>query len=156
MNQSRISPAPTNSYWHNNLNTRIWKKQEKTDWSVYFCKKLMLMLVNKDCVNRVPKATDFPFSFRASIKKRVIKMAVKSEVPIPINKVVANPLMGPVPNTKRINAVSPVVILASKIEDNALLNPSATDFLSPLPFLSSSLTLSKINPNRPILQRILS
>ena len=103
------------------------------------------MLVNKDCVNRVTKATDFPFSFRASIKKRVIKMAVKSEVPIPINKVVANPLMGPVPNTKRINAVSPVVILASKIEDSALLNPSATDFLSPLPFLSSSLTLSKIN-----------
>ena len=102
-------------------------------------------MVNNDWVNRVPKVRDFPFSFRASIKKRVIKMAVKSEVAIPINKVVANPLMGPVPNTKRINAVSPVVILASKIEDSALLNPSAMAFLMPLPFLSSSLTLSKIN-----------
>ena len=103
------------------------------------------MLVNNDWVNRVPKLRDFPFSFRASIKKRVIKMAVKSDVAIPINKVVANPLMGPVPKTKRINAVSPVVILASKIEDSALLNPSEMAFLRPLPFLSSSLTLSKIN-----------
>ena len=103
------------------------------------------MLLNKDCVNLVPKATDFPFSFRASIKKRVMKMAVKSEVAIPINRVVANPLMGPVPKTKRINAVSPVVMLASKIEESALLNPSATAFLNPFPFLSSSLTLSKIN-----------
>ena len=48
-------------------------------------------------------------------------MAVKSEVAIPINRVVANPLMGPVPKTKRINAVSPVVMLASKIEDSALI-----------------------------------
>ena len=72
-------------------------------------------------------------------------MAVNREVAMPINKVVANPLIGPVPNTKRINAVSPVVILASKIEDSALLNPSAMAFLRPLPFLSSSLTLSKIN-----------
>ena len=94
----------------------------------------MLILVNNDWVNRVPKATDFPFSFRASIKKRVMKMAVKSEVAIPINRVVANPLMGPVPKTKRINAVSPVVMLASKIEESALLNPSATAFLRPLPF----------------------
>ena len=103
------------------------------------------MLLNKDCVYLVPKATGFTFSFRASIKKRVMKMAVKSEVAIPINRVVANPLMGPVPKTKRINAVSPVVMLASKIEESALLNPSATAFLKPFPFLSSSLTLSKIN-----------
>ena len=92
------------------------------------------MLLNKDCVNLVPKATDFPFSFRASIKKRVMKMEVKSEVAIPINRVVANPLMGPVPKTKRINAVSPVVMLASKIEESALLNPSVTAFLKPFPF----------------------
>ena len=72
-------------------------------------------------------------------------MAVNKEVAIPINKVVAKPLIGPVPNTKRINAVKPVVIFASKIDERALLNPSETDFLRPFPFLSSSLILSNIN-----------
>ena len=39
-------------------------------------------------------------------------------------RVVAKPLIGPVPNTNKIKAVKPVVIFASKIEDNALENPS--------------------------------
>ena len=55
-----------------------------------------------------------------------MKIAVKSEVTIPIKSVVANPLIGPEPKMKRIIAVRPVVMLASRIEDNALLNPSAT------------------------------
>ena len=64
--------------------------------------------------------------------------------PIPISSVVAKPFIGPVPKINKINAVKPVVIFASKIEDNALLNPSDTDFLKPLPFLSSSRTRSNI------------
>ena len=69
---------------------------------------------------------------------------MKSEVPIPISNVVAKPFIGPVPKINKINAVKPVVIFASKIEDSALLNPSDTDFLKPLPFLSSSRTRSNI------------
>ena len=48
-----------------------------------------------------------------------INIAVKSDVIIPIKRVVANPSIGPVPNTFKIKAVNPVVIFASKIEDNA-------------------------------------
>ena len=43
--------------------------------------------------------------------------------------------MGPVPNTNNINAVRPVVMLASRMEDRALLNPSATALR--IPFLSA-------------------
>ena len=53
-----------------------------------------------------------------------MKMAVNSEVAIPINKVVAKPLIGPVPSIKRIKAVNPVVMLASRIDESALLKPS--------------------------------
>ena len=73
-----------------------------------------------------------------------MKIAVNKEVAIPISNVVANPLIGPEPKTKRINAVKPVVILASRIEDNALLNPSPTDCFNPLPLFNSSRILSKI------------
>ena len=66
----------------------------------------------------------------------VMKIAVNKEVAIPISNVVANPLIGPEPKTKRINAVKPVVILASRIEDNALLNPSPTDCFRPFLFLT--------------------
>ena len=74
-----------------------------------------------------------------------MNIAVNKDVAIPINKVVANPLIGPVPKMNRINAVRPVVMLASKIEDKALLKPSATAFLAPLPLFSSSRMRSKIN-----------
>ena len=93
----------------------------------------------------VEKETPLPFSFLESTKIRVMKIAVNKEVPIPMRSVVAKPLMGPVPKTKRINAVSPVVIFASKIEDKALLNPSAIALRTPFPLLSSSRTRSKIN-----------
>ena len=96
-------------------------------------------------MNFVAKDTDLPLSFLESTKILVIKIAVKREVPIPISKVVANPLIGPVPKIKRIKAVRPVVILASKIEESALLKPSAMAFRSPLPLISSSRTRSKIS-----------
>ena len=49
-----------------------------------------------------------------------INIAVKSDVIIPIKRVVAKPSTGPVPNTFRIKAVNPVVIFASKMEEYAL------------------------------------
>ena len=55
-----------------------------------------------------------------------MKIAVNNEVAIPIKRVVANPLIGPDPNTNKIKAVNPVVIFASKIEERALLKPSLT------------------------------
>ena len=42
-----------------------------------------------------------------------MKIAVNNDVKIPMIKVVANPLIGPVPNTNKIIAVKPVVILAT-------------------------------------------
>ena len=80
-----------------------------------------------------------------SIRSLVIKIAVNKEVIIPINKVVANPLIGPEPNTNNIIAVSPVVMLASKIEERALLKPSAIARVFPFPLANSSLIRSKIS-----------
>ena len=74
----------------------------------------------------------------------VIKIAVNSDVMIPINNVVAKPLIGPDPKINNINAVNPVVTLASRIEDNALLKPSETDCFNPFSLYNSSLILSKI------------
>ena len=74
-----------------------------------------------------------------------MKIAVNNDVTIPINKVVAKPLIGPVPNTNKIKAVKPVVILASKIEDNAFAKPSLTASFCVLPLPSSSRILSKIS-----------
>ena len=73
-----------------------------------------------------------------------MKIAVNNEVIIPIKRVVAKPFIGPVPKTNNTSAVTPVVILASKIDDNALLNPSETACFNPFSLLNSSLTLSKI------------
>ena len=74
-----------------------------------------------------------------------MKIAVKSEVRIPINKVVANPLIGPEPNINSITAVRPVVMFASNIEESAFENPSLIESASPLPLRSSSLIRSKIS-----------
>jgi hypothetical protein len=82
------------------------------------------MLVNKFLVSEVEKSRDFPFLPYPSINNLVIKIAVNKEVAIPINNVVANPLIGPVPSINKIRPVKPVVILASRIEDRALLKPS--------------------------------
>ena len=75
----------------------------------------------------------------------MIKIAVNNEVPIPINKVVAKPLIGPVPKINKITPVKPVVMFASKIEESALPKPSliASNCAFPLP--NSSLIRSKIS-----------
>ena len=62
----------------------------------------------------------------ASTNILVMNIAVNNEVAIPIKRVVAKPLIGPDPNTNNIKAVNPVVILASRIDDSALLKPSLT------------------------------
>src|SRR6056300_903461 len=93
-----------------------------------FFKKLKFTLVKRFLVKAVSKETSLPFRVLPFIKIRVMKIAVNKEVAIPMIKVVAKPLMGPVPNTNRIKAVKPVVIFASKMEDRALLNPSEMDF----------------------------
>ncbi len=49
----------------------------------------------------MPNEIDFPFSFLESKNILVIKIAVKSDVAIPINKVVAKPFIGPVPKNKQ-------------------------------------------------------
>ena len=51
-------------------------------------------------------------------------IAVNIEVIIPIERVTANPLIGPVPIAYKINAAIRVVTLASKIVINALEKPS--------------------------------
>ena len=53
--------------------------------------------------------------------------------------------MGPVPNINNIKPVKPVVMFASKIDDNALLKPSLIASFWALPFASSSLIRSKIS-----------
>ena len=75
--------------------------------------------LNKPFVRGVEKLNLEPLFISQLINNLEIKIAVNREVIIPINSVVANPLIGPVPNVYRINAVSPVVIFASKIEDKA-------------------------------------
>ena len=111
---------------------------------ILFCRNFIEIFWNKDLVGGVENEIFLPFSLLISTNNRVIKIAVNKEVAIPIKRVVAKPLIGPVPKIKRINAVRPVVIFASKIEDKALLKPSDTDFFNPLPLFNSSLILSKI------------
>ena len=86
------------------------------------------MLIDRNNPLVIPvENSNFPPRLRCqSINNLEMKIAVNKEVKIPIKRVVANPLIGPDPNKYNINAVSPVVILASNIEDNALLNPSLT------------------------------
>ena len=102
-------------------------------------------MLNKSFVDLVEKDSFPDLNTLLSIRSLVINIAVNKDVAIPINKVVAKPLIGPVPNIYNTSAVRPVVIFASKIEDKALLNPSLIDCFSPFSFLSSSLTLSNIN-----------
>ena len=110
-----------------------------------FPKNLIFKLLNKSFVDFVEKDNFPDLNTLLSINNLVIKIAVNKDVAIPISNVVAKPLIGPVPKIYKTSAVSPVVIFASKIEDNALLNPSLIDCFKPFSFLSSSLTLSKIS-----------
>ena len=106
----------------------------------------MLIFLNRFFVMAVEKSNFLPFPLTyQSTKSLVMNMAVNKEVTIPINRVVANPLIGPEPNTNSIKAVKPVVMLASKIEERAFPKPSAIAWLCPFPFANSSLIRSKIS-----------
>ena len=109
-----------------------------------FLKKLIFTFLKRPLVIAVEKSNLPPLFTYQSINNLVIKIAVNNDVTIPIIKVVAKPLIGPVPKTNNINAVKPVVMLASKIEDNALANPSFTDSFCDFPLSISSLIRSKI------------
>ena len=76
-------------------------------------------LLNKPFVSGVEKFNLEPRFTSQLINNLEIKIAVNSEVIIPINRVVAKPFIGPVPKVYNINAVNPVVIFASRIEDSA-------------------------------------
>ena len=104
------------------------------------------MFLNKFLVIPVENCKSLPFlEMYQSTNNLVINIAVNKEVTIPINKVVAKPLMGPEPNIKSMIAVKPVVMFASNIEESALLKPSAIACALPLPLSSSSLIRSKIS-----------
>ena len=54
-----------------------------------------------------------------TIRRRVTKIAVKTDVAMPHISVTAKPFTGPEPSAKRITAVIPVVTLASMMADSA-------------------------------------
>ena len=62
-----------------------------------------------------------PFLVMRSNAMRVRKTAVKNEQTIPIMSVVAKPLMGPEPKTRRITPVMTEVRFESKMAEKALL-----------------------------------
>ena len=90
----------------------------------------------------VEKSNLVPLLVSQLTNSLVMKIAVNKDVIIPINSVVAKPLIGPVPKVYNIKAVKPVVIFASNIEDKAFWYPSTIAGLSFLPLYNSSLTLS--------------
>ena len=90
-------------------------------------------------VTDVENNNGLPLTVYRSINNLVINIAVNKEVKIPINKVVANPLIGPVPKTSKIIPVKAVVIFASKIEESALLKPSLIASFCAFPLYNSSL-----------------
>ena len=71
-------------------------------------------------------------------------MAVNIEHRIPALKVIANPLIGPVPIKYKIRAVNSVVTLASRIVIKARSYPDSIALKGGVPFMSSSFILSKI------------
>ena len=64
--------------------------------------------------------------------------AQKTDVTIPIAKVIPNPLTGPVPNQINIDAVMRVVRLASIIVENAFAYPPSNAFTELFPARNSS------------------
>ena len=73
-------------------------------------RKDMDRFLNKFFVNGVEKSNFFPDEIYHSTSILVIKIAVNNEVKIPINRVVANPLIGPVPKINKTRAVTPVAV----------------------------------------------
>ena len=65
-------------------------------------------------------------------------MAENNEVIIPIPRVVAKPLIGPVPKKNKIPAVNKVVTFASIMAEYAFLYTSFISSFIPFPALNSS------------------
>ena len=65
--------------------------------------------LRKLLVNLFSKVMPFPALMRSSKMRRVMKMEVRTEVMIPMMRVVANPLIGPVPKKKSTRPVRRVV-----------------------------------------------
>src|SRR5690554_7765446 len=86
-----------------------------------FSRKAIFKLANKFSVHLEEKVMSTLEFSNHSYTKRVMKMAEKKEVAIPIIRVVAKPLMGPVPKRKRIKPVRKVVTLASMMAEKAFL-----------------------------------
>ena len=84
-----------------------------------FTRKSNFRFLNSPFVSGVEKLNLDPLFVSQLINNLEIKIAVNKDVIIPISNVVAKPLIGPVPKVYKINAVNPVVILASRIDDNA-------------------------------------
>ena len=72
-------------------------------------------------------------------------IAVNIEVKIPIDKVIENPFIGPVPNAYKTRATNRVVKLASIIVKKALSYPLSIASKGFLPFFNSSRILEKIS-----------
>ena len=85
---------------------------------------------------------------RPGVRGRILKsktvMAVKRETSIPTERVMAKPLMGPVPSIPSTKAAMSVVTFESTIAAHALLKPSSMAVLRGLPPLNSSFNLSKM------------
>ena len=75
---------------------------------------------------------------------RLMKRAQKTEVVMPMARVMPKPLTGPVPNQIRMHAVINVVMFASIIVENAFSYPPVKAFSELLPDFNSSRIRSKI------------
>src|SRR5690554_4053582 len=84
------------------------KARETTKNTFLFSRKAIFKLANKFSVHLEEKVMSTLEFSKHSYPKRVMKMAEKKEVAIPIIRVVAKPLMGPVPKRKRIDRKSVV------------------------------------------------
>jgi hypothetical protein len=96
------------------------------------------------CLSQIDNSLGLFFRSHIDTISLVIINAVNTEVTIPIDKVTANPLTGPVPKKNKTNEAIRVVILASRIVPKDLEYPDSTAAKGLLPLKYSSLIRSKI------------
>jgi hypothetical protein len=93
--------------------------------TAYMMKRLLMKstftLAKMSLFQLCQKLRDLPLSNLRSMMRRVMKMAVKSDVRIPMPSVVAKPFTGPPPKKYRMMAMTKDVMLESKIADSACL-----------------------------------
>lgn len=73
-----------------------------------------------------------PDTIRSKIQ-RLTKIAVNNEAKIPIDRVTANPRIGPVPNWNKNTAAISVVMFASSTDERAFPKPASIADLTVLP-----------------------